>query len=228
MRDTPVPRLSAHVFMCVADHHPVLLDLRSDRYLCLPPETTPVARALMEGRPAGPEGAPLLLEMREEGLIDLTGAEGCPRQPPPVAGRDLNTLDMPLASPTGILTALRFLQAVVTAYCLLSLFGLERTVRWRRGRRQPSERRPEETSPRLRVLVNRFERLRPFVFTARDRCLFDSLALHLFLAAHGEASTWIFAVRTQPFIAQCWIQQGDCVCNDTIDHVRLFTPIMAV
>jgi hypothetical protein len=35
-------------------------------------------------------------------------------------------------------------------------------------------------------------------------------------------------VQTKPFAAHCWVQQGDVVFNDTPEHVRRYTPILAV
>jgi hypothetical protein len=35
-------------------------------------------------------------------------------------------------------------------------------------------------------------------------------------------------VQTRPFAAHCWVQHGDIVCNDTVEHVSGYTPIMVV
>jgi hypothetical protein len=36
----------------------------------------------------------------------------------------------------------------------------------------------------------------------------------------------VMGVSGRPFAAHCWVQVGDRVVNDTLDHVILFTPIL--
>ena len=76
--------------------------------------------------------------------------------------------------------------------------------------------------------VTTFGLLRPLLYTARDKCLFDSIALSLFLLRHGIPSLVVFGVNTAPFEAHCWIQHGDRVLNGTPEFVTAFTPIMTV
>jgi hypothetical protein len=70
--------------------------------------------------------------------------------------------------------------------------------------------------------------LRIFLFSHRDRCLHDSLALLEFLARYDIFPDWAFGVRARPFVAHCWVQHGDIVFNDTVEHVAGYTPIMVV
>jgi hypothetical protein len=48
------------------------------------------------------------------------------------------------------------------------------------------------------------------------------------LVRNGIGSAVMFGVMTRPFKAHCWVQIEDVVLNDSLDHVRLFTPIKAV
>ena len=73
-----------------------------------------------------------------------------------------------------------------------------------------------------------YERLRPLLLTANEKCLFDSLALMSFLAAEGLFPNWIIGVKTGPFGAHSWVQAGPTVLNDQHDHVRRFRPILVV
>jgi len=66
------------------------------------------------------------------------------------------------------------------------------------------------------------------LFTSRDHCLFDSLALLNFLALDGLSAHWVIGVKVQPFGAHSWLQQGSTVLNDQHDRVRRFTPILVV
>jgi hypothetical protein len=54
------------------------------------------------------------------------------------------------------------------------------------------------------------------------------LALSEFLALRDASARWVFGVQFAPFAAHCWLQQGDVVFNDNVEHVRRFTPIMVV
>ena len=80
----------------------------------------------------------------------------------------------------------------------------------------------------VRPLVAAFIYLRPLLYTAHNACLLDSLTLTRFLAAYGVFPDWVFGVKTDPFCAHCWVQQGEYVFNDSPDHVGEFAPILVV
>jgi len=93
--------------------------------------------------------------------------------------------------------------------------------------------RPDPTGhgvdlPRLRAALVTYEKLRPLVFTARDQCLFDSLALMNFLADECLFPRWVVGVKTSPFRAHSWVQFGDTVLNDQHENVRRFRSILVV
>lgn len=80
----------------------------------------------------------------------------------------------------------------------------------------------------VRHAVAVFDRLRPWFFTARDRCLFDSLALIFYLTSRRLPARWVIGVADRPFRAHAWVQAQELVLNDRHDHVRQFTPILVV
>jgi hypothetical protein len=69
-----------------------------------------------------------------------------------------------------------------------------------------------------------FDRLRPWV-PLTGRCLPNSLLLLRYLHWHGISASWVFGVQTFPFEAHCWVEYRGVVLNDTLEHVRWFTPI---
>jgi hypothetical protein len=81
---------------------------------------------------------------------------------------------------------------------------------------------------RAAKLVEGFARYRVFLFSSKNECLYDSLALLEYLARYGIYADWVFGVQTRPFAAHCWVQHGDIVFNDTVEHVSGYTPIMVV
>lgn len=56
-------------------------------------------------------------------------------------------------------------------------------------------------------------------------CLPKSVALRGFLASHGAGADLVLAVKLNPFAAHCWVQIGDVVVGDALEHVCAFTPI---
>lgn len=64
--------------------------------------------------------------------------------------------------------------------------------------------------------------------TLHDQCLPRSLAMMRYLVRRGYQPMLAFAVMTRPFAAHCWVQLGETVLNDRLDHVRKFTPILVV
>lgn len=77
-------------------------------------------------------------------------------------------------------------------------------------------------------LLQSFFRLRIWFYTAYRHCLLDSLMLSVYLTKRMVPCTLVIGVSTRPFAAHAWVQIGDCVLNDTVEHVLTFTPILAV
>ncbi len=81
---------------------------------------------------------------------------------------------------------------------------------------------------RLRGLMSTYRRLRPFLFSVKGRCLFDSLALIHFFAAFRLFPAWVIGIKTAPFKAHSWVQERGFVFNGTPDYVEKFTPILVI
>ena len=81
---------------------------------------------------------------------------------------------------------------------------------------------------RMKQYAATYERLRPLLLTANEKCLFDSLAMMGFLADQDLYPRWIIGVKTRPFGAHSWVQAGSTVLNDQHEYVRQFRPILAV
>lgn len=81
---------------------------------------------------------------------------------------------------------------------------------------------------RITELVRVFRFLRPLFYTAKDRCLLDSLALVEFLAKFDAFPTWVIAVRTRPFAAHSWVLSDTLLLNERLETAEEFVPILAV
>lgn len=204
----------------------VFLDAARDQYLCIARNHALHIRELLFRGQAlrTPEEAELLDELVEAGMLtesvrpDEAGLE----PPPPMATLDRFALAAPVAP----------LHSRHVAGLLLA-----RLVAWVRLKHQPPARWLSSQGSRRQlaasgsraaavVLANHFDRLRPWL-PGRGCCLPSSLTLLEFLRLHKVAATLVFGVRTYPFEAHCWVEHDGVVLNDTLEHVRWFTPIVA-
>jgi len=232
--------LARHVFVCVPGEQAILLDLHHDQYLALGGEISRhLGRALVDWPLAPADGSDLepgidatIEELARRGLITLD----------PLRGKPAGVVNISLPAETLLPPASLFVDSrdserahrvwrlawivfsAMQARIWLRIRSIERIVTdLSRGQGHP----PLDVTL-ARSLVTLFFDARPFLFSARDACLFDSLALLLFLRRWGVHPQWVFGVRTGPFAAHCWLQSGSTVLNDTVDNVRSYTPIMAV
>jgi hypothetical protein len=242
----------------VQGEHVVFLDVRKDRYFALESARTAGLGYLVTGWPIpapvsvdfgrhGVDSAvsePVLAEQVDRGALTgvvslllhrgILTADPANGKPAEATVSDPTRSDLtpeaiddePRVTPVLIL---RFVSAAIRARLLLKHRTFETMVERVRLRGERSRaarvRIPEESIHRL---VATFAKLRPFFFAAKDACLFDAFCLSEFLAAYGVFPHWVFGVQARPFAAHCWLQLGDVVLNDTVDHVKRYTPIMVV
>jgi hypothetical protein len=234
--------LADHVFVCLNGDHLVLLDLKEDRYWALEASQTSGLGALVGGWPVkspdassaadtpSPETAAAIEVLRGRGLL----TDGVPpgKDATPVVAispaRELAAeADPAEAQKAG--SRLGFFAASVLAKLALRTWPFERVIRRVRRRKAAFASGTGQLDvERARSLVEAFMRYRVFLFSSKNECLYDSLALLEYLARYGIHADWVFGVQTRPFAAHCWVQHGDIVFNDTVEHVSGYTPIMVV
>lgn len=78
-----------------------------------------------------------------------------------------------------------------------------------------------------RRLIRSYMRLRALFVTSTDKCLADSLTLLEFLSWYRIYPALVFGVRTRPFGAHSWVQHGQYILNDSLEHARSFEVILA-
>jgi hypothetical protein len=229
--------LAKHAFVCALGQDVIVLDLRNDKYVSFEREFwDPIARTIGgwpsdESAGSAADDEPdetALAQLLESGLLTGDAGEGKDASPAMLAPPTISMMEDFRAQRPAIRLShvCVFLGAILTALVRLRFQSLERIVG---GIRRNRQRRDQEADfPRTRDLTEIFRRLRPMLFTSRNHCLFESLALLHFLSHYRIHPTWVFGVQTTPFIAHCWLQQGSCACNDTLDHVHRYTPIMLV
>ena len=77
-------------------------------------------------------------------------------------------------------------------------------------------------------LLRIFYKIRLWVYTAKDSCLFDSLVLAIFLRKYRAPCAFLMGVKTKPFGAHAWVQYNTFVVNDDAETIFLYTPILSV
>jgi hypothetical protein len=238
--------LANHVFVCANEDYVVVLDLKQDRYFTLDAARTAALAPLLPGWPApttradsgaDPNAAPALTAdeaaaplLRQGWLLELPAVskEATPARLPSPEAELLGSAAV--ESPhIGARAMLTFAFAAVFAKLALWLWPFEHVIHRvaRRKAAHPGAGHPLDVA-RARQLVDIFGRLRVFLFSHREKCLHDSLALLEFLAHYGVFPSWVFGVRARPFVAHCWVQHEDVVFNDTVEHVVGYAPIMVV
>jgi len=231
-------RLADHVRACAHDGQVILLDLRRDKYLAIGGPALPALSGAIDDWPTPEDdaqsqsgGDKLGNWLRKLTAAQMLATAQSPRLPRATLQDPIASLDAQshAAGPHGWRRPLHIARsAAMVALWLkrLSLAEIERRVRRMHEPGRSSE-HPAFVA-QLHDAVASYCRLRPFLFTVHDRCLFDSLTLVCFLAMEGLPTRWVIGVRTRPFAAHSWVQSGHLVLNDVQEHVRRYTPILVV
>ncbi|HEY8879402.1 MAG TPA: lasso peptide biosynthesis B2 protein [Roseateles sp.] len=235
----PQYRLADHVRACRVDEQVILLDLRRNKYLGFRGRQVDALSQIIVDWPGAQTGTnnaspnlsamaalqPLLVQH----LLSKVGT-GVPAGPLLPQALECVDPDAPLTRLHGAgRDLLRLAIAAAGAALWLSRFNLaEIASRVARRRALGGINDARENTLALRDAVSSYMRLRPFLFTAQDKCLHDSVTLIRFLARRRMFPAWVIGVRIRPFGAHSWVQSGSLVLNDVHEHVRTYTPILVV
>jgi hypothetical protein len=231
------------VHYCRTDEGTVFLDLRKRRYFGLAEARSRALGGVVQGwscvggsgtltAVTSADSAMTIAEqLVREGILTRDPVADTQRLTDQVARAETAAADGTVYLPPSVQLrdAIYFARAVARAAMLLKRHSLENIVarvRCRKGRTRACDARP--AADRFDHLARVFAYLRPFLFTARDACLFDSLALVEFLGNYQLFPLWVIGVKTQPFGAHSWVQHEHRVLNDTAERARHFTPILVV
>lgn len=230
--------LANHVFVCRDEEYIVVLDVRQDNYFTFEAAKTAALSVAVPGWPASAPAGPVpsggvdevasplqqrgwLLEKPRDSK-DATPVKAAAPEAELVEGGDFARTRLKIGP--GMLFS--FVAASLFAKFALRFWRFERVIN-RVARRRAGRRASQPLDlERARQLVAAFGRMRVFLFSSRDECLHDSLAVVEFLARYGLYPNWVFGVRARPFEAHCWVQHGGIVFNDTVEQVGAYVPIM--
>lgn len=228
--------LPLHVFMCCVPGGVVFLDLKRDRYCAVAAEDAQAVAPLVRDWPTAPRPDCLptdtevaAQELLQSGLIVPWGPSA--KSAAPVCTPTIDTLIAHrVHRPRVRLRDLaRFIVACVSAGLALRFLPFERVVKRAVTRKKRAgNSAPSADAQSIADTVAIFRLLRVYLFTAKDRCLFHSLALVNFLAYYRIFPTWILGVKTAPFTAHSWVQAGQVVLDFSAEDALFYTPIIAI
>lgn len=223
--------LASHVHFCCRGDAFVFLDLKQDDYMLVNGSAASAFKKLLDHQltQTTSQFSADLQELLDGGLLTTD----CH------AGKSLNAATVELAleplidpetlpqiSPR-VSHLARFVSACTTAAIRLRWIHIQRTVNAVANRKRRHAPRTPFDIDKARELAATFQILRS-AFPRNYLCLFDSLALLEFLAAYDVYPTWVFGVRLEPWVAHCWVQEGQFIFNEGVEEAASYTPIMTV
>ncbi len=238
----PAPQkywLARHVYLCRIPSGVVLLDLRKDKYLGLGGKALDALGQIVHGWPAAPERVAgrtreQVLVTAEKlvsaGLLTRDASAGKSAAPVSLEQIAMSHIEPPERAPCIRLREIAaFLIAWMRAAADLRWRTLEAVIDQVKARKQSAlQRGARPDVKKAAELAVIFARLRAYLYTRTDRCLFDSLAFIHFMARHDQFPLWVLGVRSHPFGAHSWVQQDSVVLDDSPDRVYDYTPILAI
>lgn len=235
-------QLAEHVRACRVEDCVVLLDIRADKYLAVPEPQSSYLSGVVRNWPSEiSSGASrrnpsdvatdydvTLKALLEAGMVSTSQAgESSVRLSLPCPNEELVT-DHLVDARIHPGHMLRFAQSCITISALLYGRSLQATIEYCSSNRARLTKSSALDVPKARSLVSAFRALRPLFYTAKDRCLYDSLVLREFLRRYCLAPHVVFGVAIRPFRAHCWVQYEEFVFNNDPEIVREYTPILIV
>jgi hypothetical protein len=214
--------LRPHVHLADVDGDLVLMDTHRNQYFCIARDAAASVRGQLVGGNRFRGEAPLLDELEAAGLYgDLDSARPFQAIPHLAEG------DIFGAEPQRLTAGDAFMLSLAAGRAWLRLH-VGRPSAWLAlaRRRNRGVCASNVDAGRVHSLARQAYLARA-LFPGAARCLPNSMLLLELLALNGLGARWVFGVRTFPFEAHCWVEHEGVILNDTIDHVRWFTPIAA-
>lgn len=193
------------LYGCQTDDGTILLDIGSGKYYA----ASPSAGSAWNSREFLCEHEIRLVG----GLVDIPGLVALEITPVP---RSLNAMRL-----------VSLLSAVLRVVIGRALFGTGALIRSIRTLKAQPARAPAVRSERdLSAAIQAFRQMRPWVYTAQNRCLFDALILTHYLLHLGFDAVFVIGIHTRPFEAHAWTQIGTQLIDDLPERVKTFTAIV--
>jgi hypothetical protein len=234
-------QLPRHVYVCRTADAIVFLDTRKDCYFGLSGKDADVlAAALHDGHEQSAlcvnESLTLPAELRqltrtliERGLLTQSRPAGVSRIRTSVPPLEMipPRLTTDTCRPARAADVANFIVACSRAAWALKWRSLEDIEFEIHSVREKMSSRTTPRNPTALELAQVFRRLRRFVFSEKNRCLFNALSLMYFLRRYGHFPYWVIGVKTAPFAAHSWVQQERIALDGDPALICHFVPILA-
>lgn len=237
--------LPSHVYACRINDGVVFLDARHDRYFGLGGAKIKALADFVLNRPLGDkiqqEGAlsqtlPAGLQdvadsLIQRGLLRRSSGGSDPDEdrndrglslPPPAMDSPRTQAEV-YRSPR-VMDVIHFALACLKARLALRRWSLQTIAKHVTSARDTNH--PSNCITATVELTEIFRKLRSLTFSEKNRCLFSALSLVYFLQRYGHFPYFVIGVKTGPFGAHSWLQQGETVLDGDPGAVGQFVPIL--
>lgn len=218
--------LDHNLHSCMVNGKVIFLDALVGRYFCLPDRLEGVFVEAARGGQINERG-PEIREMIGRGLLVVDTPDPKPLLPdtdPPALYRDLSD-NRSRASLSDVATAAA---AQARAAIVLRTRRFQQILSMLQISRNATQALQPGNDGATAIRFASALQATSLLFGSSDRCLNRSLALLQLCYRRGSRPTFVIGVRTDPFVAHCWVQQGDVVLNDRSEHARLFARIFTL
>lgn len=219
-----IQNITDALLWCEANRRIVILDLATQRYCCLPEDLELVFKELVSGKVVTASEYERLYAILPRPCVPVPALDKLkPRAKVAHPGRDTSELSLTESHFPDILAAV---VAQLNSAIALRLAPFSRTVLGLVASRD-STRAGFKRTGSDETAISAFLRAKR-ILKSNDRCLMHSIAMVNYLAAKGFFPMLVIGVKMSPWGAHAWVQDGDRVLNDTVDHVAAYTPILAI
>lgn len=229
--------VSSHVRACAVNESVVLLDLRQNKYMMLPPLESSALAGMVNRWPTSAAHPPTPSDtarnfarvLQTAGILTSELVDTPETHQGAHPAYDLLAAEDEIEEHKAINIShvVNFIYACVKAAFAVHFGSLQRlalTVTANRTRAAEADILPG--SQAVLELVDIFSRIRPFIFTARNHCLFHSLALLAFLSRYRIVPLWVIGVKLNPWGAHSWLESGDKVLDSTPEKISEYALIL--
>lgn len=213
------------LYWCDCDGRAVFLDLKADRYFCLPRESNAafLRVALNQPEPGDCERLRLLVG---GGLLVEGDAPTAIQLPVSIERPRIDFPGGPRSRPRAI-PVMRAIACELRIAWLLRRRPFHQVIESVRRSTPGASFAPHGQHSSLQSLVSAAA-VTALLLRSHDRCLVRGLALQRWCRKSGFGTKLVLGVIAHPFTAHCWVQLGDVVLVGGYEQARLYTPIFVL
>lgn len=228
----PTYYVSPHIRHCDVDEGAVVLDLRTERYIAVPPLARHALDNIARDAPFDASDSSEVIEaLLGAGFITTRQEQTVlPRLCQPLPSESLlETLHGTARPPLKWTAIAAFLAAYTSAAYKLRRLRFDQVLQSMHTRKSAiAASAPGASREYIQALVQTFRWQRLWTYTGTDKCLLDSLVLIDFLCRFDVAAMLVLGVQSKPFGAHAWVQWQDKILNDTLEKVSRYAPILVL